>query len=66
VLSGKYSGAKDPRAQLIAMARGLEQRKAKLERAELTKNMVEAQRRGDRELARRIATEIESNRKQAE
>jgi hypothetical protein len=51
------------------MTIGFEDRKARLHRAELLKSMQEAQRRGDRELARRLAqeaSEISSNRKQAE
>jgi DNA primase len=69
VLSGKYAGAKDPIALLGQMASGFEARKKKLSKAELLKSMQEAQRRGDRELARRLAleaSEISSNRKQAE
>jgi DNA primase len=67
VLSGKYAGAKDPRAQLIAMTHGLEHRKAMIEQAERRKTMIDAQRRGDRDLARQIATEVSSsNRKQAD
>jgi DNA primase len=67
VLSGKYAGAKDPRAQLLSMTQGLELLGKKRALAEQRKNMIEAQRRGDRDLARQIATEVtSSNRKQAE
>jgi len=69
VLSGKYAGVKDPIAEIAKMASGFESRKQKLSKAELLKSMQEAQRRGDRELARRLAleaSEISSNRKQAE
>jgi hypothetical protein len=67
VLSGKYAGNKDPRAALTQMTHGLEHRKAKLDQAEQRKNMLEAQRRGDRDLARQIATSVtSSNRKQAD
>ena len=68
VMSGKYAGAKDPSALLAQMTRGFEGRKARLDKAELLKSMQEAQRRGDRELARRLAqeaSEISSNRKQS-
>jgi DNA primase len=69
VLSGKYAGAKDPIALLAQMTVGFEGRRQKLDKAELLKSMQEAQRRGDRELARRLAQEasgISSNRKQAD
>jgi len=63
VLSGKYSEAKDPSATLSAMISNLEQRKrgissprnASAEIEETSRQMREAQRRGDRELARKLA-----------
>ncbi|MGE0871857.1 MAG: DNA primase [Kofleriaceae bacterium] len=55
VLSGKYAETTDPRAALIAMTRNLEVRKAEVGLAELKKSVVDAGRRGDRELARRLA-----------
>jgi len=63
VLSGKYASAKDPAALLAAMTRGFEARRNKLDQVELTKNMVDAQRRGDRELARLFAQLGEAQRK---
>jgi DNA primase len=55
VLSGKYASSKDPRADLIAMTRNLEVRKADVGSAELKKNLVLARRSGDRELERKLA-----------
>jgi DNA primase len=63
VLSGKYADAKDPRAQLVAMSSDLERRKVMLGQAELKKNLIEAQRRGDRVLARLLAQLAEAQRK---
>jgi DNA primase len=63
VLSGKYASAKDPAALLAAMTRGFEARRSKLDQVELSKNMVDAQRRGDRELARLFAQLGEAQRK---
>ncbi|MDB4953603.1 MAG: primase [Myxococcales bacterium] len=63
VLSGKYSDCKDPPGQLAAMARQLEQRKTKLDQNALKKSLVDAQRRGDRELARVLAQLAEAERK---
>ncbi|HEY4240182.1 MAG TPA: DNA primase [Kofleriaceae bacterium] len=66
VLSGKYAEHKDPSAALGAMAKHLEHRKAELGLTELKKNLAAAQRRGDRELARQLAQQVVSNRKQVE
>jgi len=63
VLSGKYADAKDAAAMLAGMTRDLEARKASIERAELKKAMLDAQRRGDRELARLLALLAEAQRK---
>lgn len=63
VLSGKYADAKDPRGQLVAMLRDLELRKAMFGHAELKKSIVEAGRRGDRDLARLLAQLAEAQRK---
>jgi len=63
VLSGKYAEAKDPRADLIAMTRNLDHRKAEVGLVELKKSLNEAQRRGDRDLARLLAQLIEAERK---
>ncbi|HEU0034922.1 MAG TPA: DNA primase [Kofleriaceae bacterium] len=63
VLSQKYAEAKDPRAELVAMTRNLEHRRSELGLVELKKSLHEAQRRGDRDLARRFAQLIEAERK---
>ncbi|HEY1558948.1 MAG TPA: DNA primase [Kofleriaceae bacterium] len=61
----RYADLKNPRAELAQLVQNLQLRKERIERAERTKRMHEAQRRGDRELARQIATE-NVNRKQAD
>ncbi len=63
VLSGKYAESKDPRAALVAMTRNLEVRKADVGLVELKKSLVDAGRKGDRELARRLAQLAEAERK---
>ena len=63
VLSGKYAEAKDPRADLLAMTRNLGYRKVGVGLAELKNSLVEAQRKGDRDLARRFAQLIEAERR---
>jgi len=63
VLSGKYAEAKDPAALLSQMARALETRKQRVSMRELNELMVEAQRRGDRDRARKIAMLVEALRK---
>jgi DNA primase len=55
LLSGKYAEAKDPAAVLGQMTRDLENRKATLFDRELKQRMADAYRRGDRELARKLA-----------
>lgn len=55
VLAGKYAETKDPRGALVAMTRNLEVRKHELEVAELKKNLADAQQRGDRDTAARLA-----------
>jgi DNA primase len=53
VLSGKYSGSKDPRAQLLAMLAALEQKQQLLAQHGLQKSLAEAKRGGsDPELVR--------------
>ena len=53
VLSGKYSVAKDPRGQLVAMVTQLEHKQAMLARQGLAKSLAEAKRGGgDPELVR--------------
>ncbi|HTR50165.1 MAG TPA: DNA primase [Kofleriaceae bacterium] len=61
----RYADMKNPRAELAELVQNLELRKQKLELVERQQRIVEAQRRGDHELARKIATE-NVNRKQAE
>jgi DNA-binding GntR family transcriptional regulator len=63
VLSGKYAEAKDPSALLAQMARDLETRKQRLGMRELQQMMLEAQRQGDRDRARKIAMLVEALRK---
>ncbi|HVK88783.1 MAG TPA: DNA primase [Kofleriaceae bacterium] len=52
VLSGKYTGAKDPRADLLKMIGNLEARRAELGRIELQKSLDEAKRTNDPQRAR--------------
>jgi len=59
VLSGKYA-SKDPPSSLAAMTRNLEARKANVSRMELKKNLADARRRGDHELARQLAQRAEA------
>jgi DNA primase len=63
VLSGKYADAKDPRGQLLAMTHDLERRKTLLDQAGWKQALVDAQRRGDRDLARLLAQLVEAERK---
>jgi DNA primase len=63
VLSGKYVEAKDPSSLLAAMARNLDRRKADVGLLDLKKSLAEAHRKGDRELARRLAQLAEAERK---
>jgi DNA primase len=55
VLSGKYAGAKDPRAELIKMIGNLETRRAELGKLELAKGLDEAKRTNDPQRARLMA-----------
>jgi hypothetical protein len=55
VLSGKYAPAKDPASSLAAMTRNLEARKLGAGLVELRNSLADAKRRGDHELARRLA-----------
>jgi DNA primase len=55
VLSGKYALAKDPPSSLAAMTRNLEARKLGVGLAELKNRLADAKRRGDHDLARRLA-----------
>jgi len=63
LLSGRYVEAKDPSALLGQMTRDLEHRKRMTQRRDLEKLMVEAQRRGDRDMARKLALAAEAVRK---
>jgi hypothetical protein len=64
VLSGKYSDAKDPRGQLLAMEVQLERRRELVAADELKHSLVEAQKRGgDRELVRLQAQLAQARRK---
>jgi DNA primase len=63
LLSGRYVEAKDPSALLAQMARDLEHRKRMTQRRDLEKLMTEAQRRGDRDMARKLALAAEAVRK---
>jgi DNA primase len=63
VLSGKYAEAKDPSALLAQMARDLETRRQRLGMRELQQLLLEAQRHGDRDRARKIAMLVEALRK---
>jgi DNA primase len=55
VLSGKYALAKDPPSSLAAMTRNLEARKLGVGLTELKNLLADAKRRGDQDLARRLA-----------
>ena len=55
VLSGKYAETKDPRAELIKMTSNLTHQAARVDRNELEKSLVDAQRGGDRDRARLMA-----------
>ena len=62
----RYADMKNPRAELVELVHNLELRKQKLDDVERRKRMNEAQRRGDYDLARQIATEKNVNRNEAE
>jgi DNA primase len=53
VLSGKYA-SKDPTSSLAAMTRNLEARKVQVARIEMTRDLADAKRRGDHDLARQL------------
>jgi len=55
VLSGKYAASKDARADLEKMTRNLDVRKIDIQVNELKASLADAQRRGDRETAGRLA-----------
>jgi DNA primase len=60
VLSGKYASAKDPPSSLAAMTQGLLARKASVERRESLRQLADARRRGDTDLARQLAQRAEA------
>jgi hypothetical protein len=62
VLSAKYAASDDPRRQLELMVEGFRHKQAS-RLPELQRQLTDAKRRGDSELARRISLEIVSNRK---
>jgi hypothetical protein len=66
VLSAKYAAETDPSHRLEQMAVHLRRRGERAGLAQLQQRLAEAQRSGDRELARRLATEIVSTRKQVD
>ncbi|HEY0195762.1 MAG TPA: toprim domain-containing protein [Kofleriaceae bacterium] len=57
VLTGKYA-AKDPMASLTAMTKNLEARQVTVRLMEITKQLADAKRRGDDELARSLTSEL--------
>ena len=63
LLSGRYVETKDPSALLAQMTRALEHRKSELRKREIEKQMQDAQRRGDRDTARKLAVMAEAIRK---
>jgi DNA primase len=61
VLSGKYA-SKDPSSSLAAMTRNLEARQVQVDRMEMTRNLADAKRRGDHDLARQLTQELVAER----
>jgi DNA primase len=66
VLSGKYASETEPRARLSAMLVHLQRKHKDVGLAQLKIQLVEAQRKGDRDLARKLANEIVTTRKQVD
>lgn len=64
VLSGRYATNPNPQAVLSTMLKNLQLSRTETELVELRSRMAEAQRRGDRELARQLAVAISNTRKQ--
>jgi DNA primase len=54
VLSGKYASAKDPVSSLTELMRNLEFRKQRVDQRDLGRQLAEAKRRGDHDLARQL------------
>jgi DNA primase len=63
VLSGKYALTKDPSSSLAAMTRNLEARKLGVGLVELKNRLADAKRRGDHDLARRLAQQAVAERR---
>src|SRR5262245_48206132 len=63
VLSGKYALTKDPSSSLAAMTRNLEARKLGVGLVELKNRLADAKRRGDHDLARRLAQQAVEERR---
>jgi DNA primase len=66
VLSAKYAAEPDPQQRLQQMALHLRRHGERAGLAQLKQRLDEAQRSGDRDLARRLANEIVSTRKQVD
>jgi DNA primase len=66
VLSAKYVAETDPLVRLMAMTSGLKRRAEHERLKQLHARMTEAQRHGDRDLARSLFAEIVSTRKQVD
>jgi hypothetical protein len=66
VLSAKYVAETDPHLRLTAMTSGLKRRAEHERLKQLHARMTEAQRHGDRDLARSLFAEIVSTRKQVD
>jgi hypothetical protein len=66
VLSAKYVSETDPHGRLTAMTSGLRRRAEHERLKQLHARMTEAQRHGDRDLARSLFAEIVSTRKQVD
>jgi hypothetical protein len=65
-LSAKYAAETEPNRRLDQMAAHLRRRGERAGLAQLKERLAEAHRHGDRELARRLASEIVSTRKQVD
>jgi DNA primase len=66
VLSGRFAQHPDPSRQLALMVEGLRARDADLSKQDLNRRLADAQRSGDRELARSLAIEATMKRKQVD
>ncbi|MCA9680468.1 MAG: DNA primase [Kofleriaceae bacterium] len=66
VLSARFAKHPDPARLLDQMVANLRLRQGRLETAELQRRLADAQRRGDTDLARRLASQIVTTRKQVD